>query len=253
MAENSTRPRRPGRPRLDSDLPPLTRASIAEAALTFAADHGFPRLTMRSLAERLGVTVRALYNHVANRQEVIDLIAARMIELHPERALNADEWEASIRALYQDTRAAHRTMGRALLFALDETVTPVEVPTHRILLPERLLAFLTDIGLSLPDALTWRAQFLGDTFSFSLLIDHRYDRANADERRAMQDPVPKTWLDAHPEIDAPHTRHATELPEATSNDLFESMIDRAILTITAMRGRPLDSGELATCRTPNAQ
>lgn len=236
MVENSTRPRRPGRPRLDSELPPLTRESIAEAALDFAADHGFPALTMRSLAERLGVTVRALYNHVANRQEVIDLIAARIMELHPERELDADEWETSIRSLYQDARAAYRTMGRALLFALDATVTPVEVPTHRILLPERLLAFLTDIGLSLPDGLTWRAQFLGDIFSFSLLIDHRYDRAGADERRAMQDPVPKLWLDAHPEVDAPHSRHAAELPDASSDDLFEHMIDRAILTITAMRG-----------------
>lgn len=232
--ESRTRTRRPGRPRLGDGLPPLTRESIAEAGLAFAADHGFPALTMRSLAERLGVTVRALYNHIEGRQQVIDLISARMMELHPERPLDPVDWEASIRMLYRDARAAYRTMGRALLFALDETVTPVEVPARRILLPEQLLAFLIDIGLSLPDALIWRAQFLGDVFSFSLLIDHRYDRTDADGRRAMQDPVPRPWLDAHPEIDAPHSRHAAELPDASSDDLFEHMIDRAILTITAM-------------------
>lgn len=236
MAENSNRARRPGRPRLDSGLPPVTRESIAEAALALAADDGFPALTMRNLAERLGVTVRALYNHVADRQEVINLVAARMTELHPQRALDAEDWEASVRALYRDTRAAYRTMGRALLFSLDETITPIEVPVHRVLLPERLLAFLTDIGLTLADALTWRAQFLGDTFSFALLIDHRYDRAGADERRTMQEPVPRPWLDAHVEIDAPHSRQATKLPTVASDDLFERMIDRAILTVTAMRG-----------------
>ena len=237
VAESSDRVRRPGRPRLDSGLPPLTRESIAEAGLAFAADHGFPALTMRSLAERLGVTVRALYNHVEGRQEVIDLISARMMELHPERTLDPNEWEASIRTLYRDTRAVYRTLGRALLFPLDETVTPVEVPERRILLPERLLAFLSDVGLSLPDALIWRAQFLADIFSFSLLIDHRYDRAGTVERRAIQDPILKPWLDAHPEADAPHSRHAAELPDASSDEMFEYMIDRAILTITAMRER----------------
>ncbi|ALJ19791.1 TetR/AcrR family transcriptional regulator [Microbacterium sp. No. 7] len=240
--ENSDRPRRPGRPRLDGPVPPVTRASIAEAALGLAADRGFPALTMRSLAERLGVTVRALYNHVADRQDVVDLVAARIMELHPQRRLDAADRETSVRALYHDTREAYRRMGRALLFSLDETVTPVEVPPERVLLPERLLAFLTDVGLSLPDALAWRAQFLGDVFGFALMIDHRYDRADARERRSMQDPVPRGWLDAHPEIDAPRSRAAADLPDSTSDELFERLVDRAVLSLDALAARRARQG-----------
>lgn len=230
-----SRPRPRGRPRRDSGAPAVTRESITAAALGIAAENGFPALTMRALAERLGVTVRALYNHVSDRQHVIDLVAERMMELQPEHRLDPEDWQDSIRTLYREARGAFRSMGRAVLFALDETVTPVEVHPNRVLQPERLLAFLTTLGLDLEDALAWRSRFLIDVFGYSLLIDHRYDRADEDARGAMQDPVPRPWLDAHPEIDAPLSRRAASLPRAGADDLFEGIIERAILDLDHRR------------------
>lgn len=68
----------------------LTLDQITAAALTLIADQGLPRLTIRSLATRLGVTPSALYNHVADRTGLIDAVLERVlggIELHTDPGL----------------------------------------------------------------------------------------------------------------------------------------------------------------------
>jgi AcrR family transcriptional regulator len=62
-----------------------------------AADRGFAALTMRTLAAHLGITVRPLYNHVHGRQDVVDLVAARLMSLQPAYDLDADQWQDSVR------------------------------------------------------------------------------------------------------------------------------------------------------------
>lgn len=191
---------------------------------------------MRTLAERLGVTVRALYNHVDDRQAVVDLVAHRMMEGLPIIPLDEDDWRQTVRALYRQAREVYRHMGRTVLVALDETVTPVELHPNRIVAPERELAFLTRCGLSLEQALMWRTQFLIDVFGWVMLIDYRYDRTPEEQRPSLRDPVPAPWLDAHPEVDAPLARSATRLAALSSDAAFEAMIDRAIGVIATIRG-----------------
>ncbi|MYV59771.1 TetR family transcriptional regulator, partial [Streptomyces sp. SID4931] len=61
------------RPATRKGRPVLTRESIAAKALEMAGAQGFASLTMRALATELGVTVRALYNYVEDRQDVVHL------------------------------------------------------------------------------------------------------------------------------------------------------------------------------------
>lgn len=57
-------------------MPPLlSREKIAAAGLALVNEGGPQNLTMRRLAERLGVTATALYHHVDDRQQLLDLIA----------------------------------------------------------------------------------------------------------------------------------------------------------------------------------
>jgi AcrR family transcriptional regulator len=51
---------------------PLTRDRVMDAAVTFADLHGITALTMRKLGEVLGVEAMSLYNHVANKGELLD-------------------------------------------------------------------------------------------------------------------------------------------------------------------------------------
>ena len=50
----------------------LTRERILRAAIAHADAGGLETLTMRSLADLLGVAPMALYRHVANKDDLID-------------------------------------------------------------------------------------------------------------------------------------------------------------------------------------
>jgi AcrR family transcriptional regulator len=73
----------------------LTRNRILKAAVRLADDGGIESLTMRKLARALGVEAMSLYNHVANKSDLVDgmvdLVVGE-IEL-PDTA----EWDAAIR------------------------------------------------------------------------------------------------------------------------------------------------------------
>jgi AcrR family transcriptional regulator len=51
---------------------PLTRDRVLEAAVAFADANGREALTMRKLGEALGVEAMSLYNHVANKDQLLD-------------------------------------------------------------------------------------------------------------------------------------------------------------------------------------
>jgi AcrR family transcriptional regulator len=51
---------------------PLSRQRVLGAAVTFADERGIASLSMRKLGEVLGVEAMSLYNHVANKSELLD-------------------------------------------------------------------------------------------------------------------------------------------------------------------------------------
>jgi len=222
---------RRGRPRSTDRRRPLTRELIADRGLTIAGAEGFGALTMHRLAGELGVTPRALYNHVRDRQEVIDLVATLMMRRLPSPTLEVDDWRGSLRTAYRELRAAYRRFPRATLISLDETVRTAAVDPRRVTSSERMLRFLTGIGLTLPQALTVRGSFLIDVFGFVLLVDYRYDRGDAAMRRAVAQPVPEAWLQAHPEVEAPLSRAAAGLDAPDSDAMFDQLVDVRIAAI----------------------
>ena len=51
---------------------PLSRERVLRAAVAFADMSGIGSLSMRKLGEVLGVEAMSLYNHVANKSELLD-------------------------------------------------------------------------------------------------------------------------------------------------------------------------------------
>ena len=51
---------------------PLNRERVLRAAVAFADESGIGSLSMRKLGEVLGVEAMSLYNHVANKEELLD-------------------------------------------------------------------------------------------------------------------------------------------------------------------------------------
>jgi AcrR family transcriptional regulator len=87
---------------------PLSRERVIDAALALADEGGVEALSMRRLADKLGVKAMSLYNHVANKDEVLDAIVdAAMAEIATP-ATDAD-WKAQVRSI---AISAHETLLR---------------------------------------------------------------------------------------------------------------------------------------------
>ena len=75
----------------------LTRERVLHAAMAMADEAGVESLTMRSLGQRLGVEAMSLYNHVANKDDVLDAIVDMAVaEIVPPVATG--DWRAAIRS-----------------------------------------------------------------------------------------------------------------------------------------------------------
>ena len=51
---------------------PLSRERVLLAAVAFADESGIASLSMRKLGEALGVEAMSLYNHVANKEDILE-------------------------------------------------------------------------------------------------------------------------------------------------------------------------------------
>jgi len=84
---------------------PLSTEGVLRAAVAIADEYGIGSLTMRKLGETLGVEAMSLYNHVANKEELLDGMVDAVfneIELPSEDI----EWKTAMRNRAISTRQA---------------------------------------------------------------------------------------------------------------------------------------------------
>lgn len=75
------------RRRPPTERPPLSKSRIVAGAMELADESGVDGLTMRALAQHLGFEVMSLYNHVANKDELLAAMAdAVAAEIAPPAA-----------------------------------------------------------------------------------------------------------------------------------------------------------------------
>ena len=225
--------RRPGRPTQRI----LTVDAIVERTLSIAGTEGFSAVTMNRLARDMGVTPRALYNHVANRQEIIDRVWYHLIDSIELPELDPVNWRESFNILWNSLRQQFRDHPRVLLVALDERVTPQSASPLRIAVAEKVLTFLTGTGLDLKEATVVREMLLADLFSFALTSDYTYNSFDEEQRRFAFNPVPRPWLEEHPDLEAPLCREALDDPIGSSDELFGHMVDARIAYVEKLLDR----------------
>ena len=85
---------------------PLSRDRILDAAVRLADGDGIESLSMRKLAQQLGVDPMSLYNHVRDKEDLLDGIVDVVVsEIEPAAA--GPDWRSSLR---QIILAARRTL-----------------------------------------------------------------------------------------------------------------------------------------------
>jgi AcrR family transcriptional regulator len=76
----------------------LTRERVLAAAVELADESGIEAVTMRSLARSLGVEAMALYNHVANKEALLDgMVEVVWGEINEATAPISGEWKTAVR------------------------------------------------------------------------------------------------------------------------------------------------------------
>lgn len=85
----------------------LSADKIVSRALELADEAGYETLSMRKLAGSLGATAMSLYNHVAGKDELLDLMLARVVA-EIESPLVGGEWEEMMRRRAHSMRHALR-------------------------------------------------------------------------------------------------------------------------------------------------
>lgn len=156
-------------------VPPLSQARIVDEAMQIADEGGVEAVSLRRLAARLGVTPMALYHHVGNKDELLDLMADRLLD-----ALDPSAWEAST---WQD---ALRGMGtRFLRVTAEHPAAPFLLSrpfdsTRARRVSETLLATLDRAGFTQKDAVRLLQVLTGMLLGPAI---HRATYAAASRRR----------------------------------------------------------------------
>jgi AcrR family transcriptional regulator len=86
------RPRRGPKPSLSGD-------QVVTTAIQIADRDGLGGLSMRRLAEELGITAMSLYGYVPSKAELLDVMADRAYAEIPARGRPAAPWQATLTAL----------------------------------------------------------------------------------------------------------------------------------------------------------
>jgi AcrR family transcriptional regulator len=95
------------------------RQQVVSAALGLLDEAGLEGLTMRMLAERLGVRAASLYWHIRNKEQLLGLLAEAIVAEVPEPAADLP-WRAQLEAFAADYRRvlqSHRDAARIVIEA----------------------------------------------------------------------------------------------------------------------------------------
>ncbi|XRQ14049.1 TetR/AcrR family transcriptional regulator [Actinomadura welshii] len=139
----------------------LTRDEVLDATLALAEDRGLDAVSMRAVADRLGVTPMALYRYVGDKQGLLDGLVERLMREMPDDDPGLP-WQERMRAFGSGVRdVARRHPDLFLLLFTRPTVTDAaRRPRNAV------QAMLRDAGV--PEDLVAPLQRLLDTIGMGL-------------------------------------------------------------------------------------
>ena len=159
---------------------PLSRDRILRAALGLVDGGGIDSLTMRKLGQALGFEAMSLYNHVANKDDVIDGILD-LVLAQGELPSPSGNWDRAVRASAVSVHAALRRHP----WASAVVMAPGRLRPARLRYMDSLLGRIREAGFSAET--TYHAYHVldGHIFGFSLWeASHSYSDADASEMMA---------------------------------------------------------------------
>jgi AcrR family transcriptional regulator len=144
---------------------PLNRQRVLEAAVELADRDGLESLSMRKLGGELGVEAMSLYNHVSNKDDLLDGIVDVIADGFADpRSVEGDGWRDVIR---ECARTEHEVLlQHPWVAALAES--RVMTGPIRLRYYDALLGVLRDAGFSMLAA--YRANLVLDSYVYGFTL-----------------------------------------------------------------------------------
>jgi AcrR family transcriptional regulator len=122
---------------------PLSKERVLQAAIVLADADGIESLTMRRLAKELGVEAMSLYNHVANKDDILSGIVD-IVESEIELPSPAVDWKLALRTI---AMSAHDVFERHP-WAASLTLSAIGTRPARLRYMNAILGHLRESGFS---------------------------------------------------------------------------------------------------------
>ena len=216
MSEVDTTEHLPARER-----PGLTRGAVVALAIEIGTAEGLEAVSLRRLAQELGVTPMALYRHVRDKQDLINAMTEAVLEgidatvgFRPEMT-----WTERMRKAIDNYKEQLDARPLALPLSIEYTGTEGPPAFWKVL--EDLLAILLDAGFGRREAIVL-IRMISNLMAGYLLLLKQDASSHA------------TWLDAH-QIDLVRRGFALtllSLPRDEFPNLVESAEDAAEVWLT---------------------
>jgi AcrR family transcriptional regulator len=180
--------------------PRLNRQRVIRAAVKLADREGIEAVTMRRLGRELGVEAMSLYNHVANKDEILEGIADAVVG-EIDRPRKGTDWKTALRSNAIATRDMYLRHRWASGLKMRRMPGPATLSQN-----EWILKTLREAGFS--DELTFHAYHILESYVLGFTVQELNFTSFTKEQMAE---MAATFLRDFPRDEYPHfTEHVEQ-------------------------------------------
>jgi len=212
-----------------SDLRATSLEACLDAALKIIDRDGLDSLTIRGLAQRLGIAAMTVYSYVRDKDDLLDKIAVRVLSAVSESVAAKGPWQARLTGMMT---ALHDTLhlhpGVAAI-----SVTPRGPIAALDPFREALLRVLHDAGFPPPDAVNALTALVTYVTGYSM-VEHARTETHVEQERLRLARLPK---ERFPLLSEAADLYATQFSQRTFQAGLRSLIDGLDAELTALPRR----------------
>ncbi|GIF49965.1 TetR family transcriptional regulator [Asanoa ferruginea] len=212
---------------------PLSADKIVDAAFKVLDAEGLDAVSMRRVADELNTGAASLYAHVANKEELLELIRERVLSEIQLPEPDPARWQQQLREVASEIQRAyanHRDIARLSLGT-------IPVGYHALRMGEGLLAIMLAGGVP-PNVAALATDRIAlyvaaDSYEGALIVSrHGLDAADASERFQARLKEIHEYYRTLPRDKFPSlTTHVDELIQADSDERFAFGLDMLIRSL----------------------
>ena len=207
---------------------PLTRDAIVDAALTLLDRDGLAGLSMRRLADELGVGAASLYWHVGDKEELLGLLLDRIVGETEVPDPDPANWQEQVKELARANRRLFQRHRDSAQISLGR----IPVGPHSMPVLERYLAILVAAGL--PSRVIGLASDMFALYVGGFAFEESLRVPALGDERAGQEQLAEYFRSLPPDEFPSLVALADDLTAGDNDERFEFALDLLVRGLEAM-------------------